>query len=72
MSLMNNRYSFAIAAAAALIVGACLCTVSVVWTPIYCVTAPMLLSYTLQRYEADRDNSEEYEDPDGNYAGLSV
>ena len=69
MSLMNNRYSFAFAVAAALILGAFLCTVSVVWTPIYCVIAPMLLSYTLQRFEADRNNSEEFENVDWNYVG---
>ena len=69
MSLMNNRYSFAFAIVAALIAGAWLCFVSAVWTPIYCVTAPMLLSYTLQRLEADHDSSEEFENPEWSYAG---
>ncbi len=68
MSLMNNRFSFAFVVAAAFILGAYLCTVSVVWMAIYCVIAPMLLSYTLQRFEADHDNSDEFGNPDWGYA----
>jgi len=66
MSLMKNRYALAFAATAALLVGIYLCTVSVVWAAVFCVAAPMLLSYTLQRFGADRDYTEEYEDPEWN------
>lgn len=66
MSLMKNRYALAFAAAAALLAGIYLCSVSAVWAAVFCVAAPMLLRYTLQRFGADHDYSEEFEDPEWN------
>ena len=59
MSLLKNRYYLYLAFASALIVGGYLCTVSVLWTMVYCFAAPMLLGHLLRQYLDDHDFADE-------------